>query len=127
PSRYDRHLRQGRLRGVAYGGSAVAGGCPMTNLAAAVQEYLALRRSLGYKLYLASLWLRDFASFLDTQGSSVITTELALKWARLPADASPSYWAHRLSVVRQFARHHRVFDARTEVPPTELIPYRMQR
>ena len=99
----------------------------MTSLAAAVQQYLALRKSLGYKLYLTTLWLPDFASFLDAHGSSVITTELALKWARQPADASPSHWAHRLSVVRQFARHHRAFDARTEVPPTELIPYRMQR
>jgi integrase/recombinase XerD len=99
----------------------------MTRLAAAVQQYLALRKSLGYKLYLASLWLPDFASFLDAHGSSVITTALAVKWARLPAKASPPHWAHRLSVIRQFARHHRAFDARTEVPPVDMIPYRAQR
>jgi integrase len=99
----------------------------MRRLAAAVRQYLALRRALGYKLRHETWWLPDFVSFLDAHGSSVITTELALRWARQPADASSGWWAHRLSAVRQFARHHRAFDARTEVPPADCIPYRRQR
>ncbi len=99
----------------------------MKRLAAAAQQYLAVRRALGYKLRHQTWWLPAFVSFLDAQGSSVITTELALKWARQPADASPQWWARRLTAVRQFARHHRAFDARTEVPPADLIPYRQQR
>jgi integrase/recombinase XerD len=71
--------------------------------------------------------LCSFVSFLDKRDSPVITTELALEWARQPAHASPRWLAKRLSAVRQFARHHRAFDPRTEVPPDDLIPYRKQR
>jgi len=98
----------------------------MKRLAAAAQQYLTVRRALGYKLYHQTWWLPDFVSFLDAHGSSLITTELAVKWARQPADASPGWWAKRLTAVRQFARHHRAFDPRTQVPPADLIPYRKQ-
>jgi integrase/recombinase XerD len=99
----------------------------MKRLAAAAQQYLTVRRSLGYKLYHETWWLPDFVSFLDAHGSSMITTELAVKWARQPADASPGWWAKRLTAVRQFARHHRAFDPRTQIPPADLIPSRKQR
>jgi site-specific recombinase XerD len=58
---------------------------------------------------------------------SVITTELALRWAQQPPHAAPYWWAKRLSAVRCFAKHHRAFDPRTEVPPPDLILYRAQR
>ncbi|HEX9772726.1 MAG TPA: tyrosine-type recombinase/integrase [Steroidobacteraceae bacterium] len=99
----------------------------MKRLADAAQRYLALRRALGYQLRHETWWLPDFVAFLDAHGSSLITTELALRWARQPVDASPGWWAHRLTAVRQFARHHRAFDPRTEVPPADLMPYRKQR
>jgi len=99
----------------------------MKRLAAAAQQYLTVRRALGFKLRHETWWLPDFVSFLDAHGSSVITTELALKWARQPAGATPGWWADRLSAVRQFARHHRAFDTRTQVPPADLIPYRRPR
>jgi integrase/recombinase XerD len=99
----------------------------MKRLADAAKQYLAVRRALGYKLRHQTWWLPDFVAFLDAHGSSVITTDLAVKWACLPADASPSWWAKRLAAVRHFARHHRAFDPRTEVPPPDLIPYRKQR
>lgn len=99
----------------------------MTTLADAAQQYLVLRRALGYKLRHETWWLPDFVSFLETRGASVITTELALEWARQPADATPGWWAHRLAAIRQFARHHRAFDPRTELPPSDLIPRRRAR
>jgi integrase/recombinase XerD len=99
----------------------------MKRLAHAAKQYLAVRRALGYKLRHETWWLPDLVAYLHAQGSSVITTELALKWARQPGDASAGWWARRLTAVRQFARHHRAFDARTEVPPADLIPYRKQR
>lgn len=99
----------------------------MKRLADAAKEYLALRRALGFKLYHQTWWLPDFVSYLEAHGSAVITTELALSWARQPPDTSPAWWAYRLSAVRQFARHHRAFDPRTEVPPADLLPYRKQR
>jgi integrase/recombinase XerD len=99
----------------------------MKSLADAAQQYLALRRALGFKLYHETWWLPDFIAFLVAHGSSVITTELALRWARQPADVTPGWWARRLTAVRQFARHHRAFDPRTEIPLADLIPYRRQR
>ena len=94
---------------------------------AAVNEYLVLRRAIGFKLRHETWFLPDFVSYLKQQGSSVITTELAVRWAQLPCDASPRWWAKRLGAVRQFARHHRAFDPRTEIPPSDLISDRTQR
>lgn len=99
----------------------------MTSLVEAAHQYVAMRRALGFKLRHETWLLPDFTAFLDAHGSSVITTELALKWARQPANATPGWWAHRLTAVRGFARHHRAFDPRTEVPPADLIPYHQQR
>jgi integrase/recombinase XerD len=99
----------------------------MKRLSDAVNEYLVLRRALGFKLRHETWFLPDFVSYLKQQGSSVITTELAVRWAQLPCDASPRWWARRLGAVRLFARHHRAFDPRTEIPPPDLIPDRAQR
>lgn len=99
----------------------------MKRLAHAVQEYLALRRALGFKLRHETWFLPDFVTYLETNGSSVITTELAVQWARRPPGTTPQWWAHRLSCVRQFARHHHASDPRTEIPPADAIPYRARR
>ncbi len=42
----------------------------------------------------------DFASFLERQGISHITTTRALQWATQPSHAQPAVWAQRLSFVR---------------------------
>jgi len=97
------------------------------SLSRSVKEYLALRRALGFKLHHETWFLPDFVAFLAAHGSSTITTELAARWAQEPPGTSPRWWARRLSAVRCFARHHRAFDQRTEVPPPDLIPYREQR
>lgn len=99
----------------------------MMSLANAAKDYLALRRALGFKLRHETWWLPDFAAYLKTHGSAVITTELALNWARQPADGDPNWWAKKLGAVRRFARHHRAYDPRTEVPAQDLIPYRRRR
>ncbi len=97
------------------------------SLSRSVEEYLALRRALGFKLRHETWFLPDFVAFLAVHRSSVITTELAARWAQEPLGTSPRWWAKRLRAVRCFARHHRAFDPRTEVPPPDLIPYREQR
>jgi len=97
------------------------------DLSRSVEEYLALRRALGFKLYHQTWFLPDFVAFLAAHGSDAITTELAARWAQEPPGTSPGWWAMRLSAVRCFARHHRAFDPRTEVPPPDLITYRVQR
>jgi integrase/recombinase XerD len=70
--------------------------------------------------------LRHSASFMEQQGASIITTELALRWAQQPQNVQPAQWAARLSFVRSFARYWSTFDPRTEIPPTGLLPHMHQ-
>ncbi|MFH0899352.1 MAG: tyrosine-type recombinase/integrase [Pseudomonadota bacterium] len=99
----------------------------MKCLSRAVDEYLALRRSLGFKLRHETWWLPDFISYLKRHGTSVITTELALEWAQQPAHTSQNWRALRLGAVRRFAKHHHASDPRTEIPPADLIHYQTTR
>jgi integrase/recombinase XerD len=99
----------------------------MTLLRKAVEDYLSMRRALGFQLRLPAGMLREFASFLEVQRSSHITTELALRWAKQPIGVQPAHWARRLGVVRRFAQFLSAADPRTEVPPLGLLPYRYRR
>jgi hypothetical protein len=93
----------------------------MKTLQEAVRDYLALRRSLGFKLKKHQRFLEEFASFLEKEGVSRITSRLALLWATQPQHIQPAEWAARLSVVRGFARHWSATDATIEVPPDGLL------
>jgi integrase/recombinase XerD len=99
----------------------------MTPLAAAAAEYLRMRRALGFKLYHHTWWLADFVAFVEAQGSSTITVELALRWAQQPRDGDPNWWATKLSAIRRFAQHYHAYDPRTEIPPRDLLPIRRVR
>ena len=99
----------------------------MSVLRKAAHEYLQVRRALGYKLEAQGHLLLQFVEYLEQRGALVITTELALKWARQPADASQLWWHQRLSVVRGFARYLVGLDPRTEVPANDLLPARSRR
>ena len=99
----------------------------MKPLTKAVEDYLALRRSLGFKLRSAGAALMNFASFMERHQAMSITTRLALEWAQQPPNVQPAHWAQRLSFVRGFARHHLAADPSTEVPPAGLLPYRPAR
>ena len=99
----------------------------MSVLTTALAEYLSIRRALGFKLYDAGFCLPQFIAFVEAEGVEFITTELAVRWAMLPAQASPAHWARRLGIVRQFAQYCCALDTRTEVPPQQLLPYRYKR
>jgi integrase/recombinase XerD len=92
-----------------------------------VEEYVELRRSLGFKLLDAKNGLIQFASFLEQNRETHITIALAMKWAQQDKNARPAEWAKRLGFVRGFARHWSAHDSRTEVPPSGLLPYRPGR
>lgn len=92
-----------------------------------LDEYLSLRRSLGFKLERAGRLLPDFVAFLERQRAPAITTRLALAWAKQPPDGNPAWWAHRLITVRGFAKYLQAIDPRTEVPPVDLLPHRVRR
>ena len=99
----------------------------MNPLGQAIQDYLALRRSLGFKLRDAGICLAKFDAFMQARGAVHITTQLALEWAQQSRSAQPSTWAQRLGYVRGFARHHAASDLQTEVPPPGLLPFRPRR
>ncbi|MDQ7905936.1 tyrosine-type recombinase/integrase [Phytohabitans sp. ZYX-F-186] len=94
----------------------------MTALREAADRYLAVRRGLGYKLTIEGRMLGQFVAFCDALGRDHITVAMAVEWATAPAGADTSWWAARLTVVRQFARFQAAFDERTEIPPTDLLP-----
>ena len=99
----------------------------MNTLRQAVQEYLTLRRSLGFKLRDAGKLLQAYVRFMEEQRAPYITTKLALAWAQQASAVQPAEWARRLSVVRIFARHRSATDPRTQIPPEGLLPYRPKR
>jgi len=99
----------------------------MIPLAEAVDDYLVMRRALGFKLTEHGRVLPQFAAFLAERGEPVITTGLALEFATQPADASVVWWHQRLAIVRGFARYLQAFDARHEVPPVNLLPATFRR
>src|SRR5215471_4557226 len=99
----------------------------MNTLRQAVQDYLTMRRSLGYKLQSAGKGLLDFATFMEQHRAPYITHSLALAWAKQPSGVRPDEWARRLSHVRIFARHRSAADPRTQIPPAGLLPYRPKR
>jgi len=99
----------------------------MSDLRQALEDYIAVRRSLGFDLRLPASALRNFVAFMEAEGASHISVELALRWAKQPADAQPATWAWRLGMVRRFAAWRSAADPRTEVPSGELLPHRYHR
>jgi integrase len=92
-----------------------------------MQQYLSLRRSLGFKLINAESTLRSFAAFAEREAASHVTTDLALRWVKLSTAKEPATLADRLNIVRRFAIWRSAADMHTEVPPKHLMPYRYHR
>lgn len=99
----------------------------MSILRTALTEYLRIRHALGFKLYDAGVCLPQFIAFAEAERAEFITTELAVRWATLPAQASPAHWARRLGIVRQFAQYCCALEPRTQIPPQHLLPYQYER
>jgi integrase len=99
----------------------------MNTLGEALQDYLQLRRGLGYKLHDAGLLLPRFVRFMDERKAKHITSRLALEWVQSAISVQPAEWARRLVFVRGFARYRSATDARTEIPPVGLLPHRHAR
>jgi len=89
---------------------------------ALVEEYLALRQSAGFKLREGARMLRSFASFSDRRGAHFLRANDATTWA----SQSPSIRerGRRLRAVHRLALHLRARDARHQLPPSDLFPYR---
>ncbi len=99
----------------------------MTVLREALDEYLAVRRQLGFKLENDGRLLAQFVAFVEQSGQSTVTTQLAVAWARQPESVKPHRWRQRLGMVRRFAFHLATVISETEIPSADLLPGRQQR
>lgn len=99
----------------------------MSGLQQHVDDYLRMRRALGFKLKREGQLLSQFVAYLEAAGTSTVRSELAISWARLPKGAQPIKWAQRLSAVRAFAVYMQTIDPATEVPPRDMFGARQRR
>lgn len=99
----------------------------MRSLRDGAEDYLTLRRGLGFKLKRPARFVRSFVKSLEERGETRITTQAALEWATQPQHLQPSEWTARLSAVRAFAWYWSSIDVATEIPPEGLLPFRARR
>jgi integrase/recombinase XerD len=93
----------------------------MSTLRELLQDYLAMRRALGFKLRTEGTALSSFVTFMEQAQADSISTDLALDWAKQATSVQPTRWAQRLSYVRGFARYCSAIDPRMEIPPLGLL------
>lgn len=97
------------------------------SLEAQLDQYLKIRRSLGYDLSTGERILRRFVRFADENNVSYVSTDLFLKWmASIPAVRGGTQTA-RLTAVRIFAQWLSGIDPSHQVPPVGLLPHRINR
>lgn len=94
----------------------------MSDLRRHSQDYLSVRRALGYKLTGEGRLLSDLVTFLEQAGASTVTTSLAAAWTTRAATGSAAYLARRMRVARGFARYLHAFNPTVEIPPADLFP-----
>ncbi len=99
----------------------------MSALHQAVEDYLEIRRALGYKLEHHEKLLVQFVDYLNEIPITTVTVDHAMAWATLPTGSTTLWWQTRLSIVRGFAVWLAAIDPATEIPPTDLLPCPRQR
>lgn len=99
----------------------------MSGLGDALEEYLGLRRAVGFKLVGAGYALRGLVAELDAAGQEILTARALVAWATRPSQASIAWWSQRLQMARSFARFLHALDPRHEVPPPGLLSAKAPR
>jgi integrase/recombinase XerD len=101
----------------------------MSRLRTAAEDYLAMRRTLGFKLTSQGRLLLEFIDYCEEHQLAHVRTDAAIDWATNPPKGGDDgvYHARRLMVVRIFARHLAAIDPTTEIPPPEVLPHHYRR
>lgn len=94
----------------------------MSGLRRHLEDYLRLRRALGFKLEFPGHVLPSLIGYLEAAEAATITAELAIAWAGMPRRVQPITWAHRLGAACGFARYLKTIDPATEIPPAGIWP-----
>ncbi|AGI68693.1 putative integrase/recombinase [Octadecabacter antarcticus 307] len=99
----------------------------MKTLSQRLDEYLVLRRAMGFDLSFDERVLRKFTTYGDENGFDQISTSLFLDWKANYGSADNNTWARRLGMVRRFAFWLAEHDDRTEIPSNQLVMGRYRR
>ena len=92
----------------------------MTTLTERLEEYLVVRRSLGYDLSFTARVLRVFTAFADRESADHITVDLFLRWKQCFGNPPRRFWRASTSGKREGLR-------RAHVPHCALLPFRPLR
>lgn len=97
------------------------------DLRASAEEYLTLRRAMGYQVKRHDGLIGQFVDYLEQQHRSKISVEDALAWACLPGGTRSRWHAARLAAIRGFAAYvHADSVQDAELIPTGLLPNRIE-
>lgn len=99
----------------------------MKTLSRRLDEYLAMRRSMGFDLTFDERVLRKFTTLGDEYGFDRVSTPLFLDWKSNYGNADNNTWSNRLGMVRRFAFWLAEHDDRTEIPSSQLVTGRYRR
>jgi len=83
----------------------------MSDLRKAMEEYLKLRRSLGFELLKVAGILRSFVAFAEKETAFHITTDLVIRWVKLSTAKESATLADKYNTVRRFAIWRNAIEA----------------
>jgi integrase/recombinase XerD len=97
----------------------VTGPVPAAGFRALAEDYLALRRRLGFELEKPGFLVRRFAEYCDSAGIAEVTVQAVLDWVLLAQPVAPAYRWLRLNAARGFAIYLHALDRSHQIPPPE--------
>ncbi|MEB3072086.1 tyrosine-type recombinase/integrase [[Mycobacterium] vasticus] len=91
-------------------------------------DYLAVRRTMGFKVEGLSKLLCSFVAFCEERGATRVQNDLAVQWAttRIKVPVSDALVSRRLDAVRIFARYQHALDPATQIPDEVICRRRYQ-
>lgn len=92
-----------------------------------VDDYLLVRRALGFELENVERILHRYVAYLHAGDADMVTVADAVGFATAPPPVSPRSQALRLSAIRGFTRWLHCQDPDVEVPPARILPARPTR
>jgi integrase len=99
----------------------------MSTLYGDARDYVAMRRSLGFKLRRHDVEMRQLVAFMKKRKARRITIKLALEFATRDLGNGPKPRKAHLALVRGFAKYQAGLDPLTEIPPPGLLPSSTRR
>jgi integrase/recombinase XerD len=90
-------------------------------LQGALDDYLRMRRAMGYSLTHVEKLLTQFLGFLSDRDTDTITVDDTLTWVRLPVGADVSWLRARMSAARGFLTYLHTLDDEVPVPAAGLL------